>query len=65
MRLSIWELRHVGLPTFLPLCQDVTLPGLAESYYVIIPKPGPSLGDRSPGRASRSAGLSYELRNEM
>ncbi len=50
MRLSIWELRHVTLPTFLPLRQDITLPGLTESYYVIIPKPEPSLGDRSPGR---------------
>jgi len=48
--LTIWELRHVTLPTFLPLRQDVTLPGLAESYYVITPKPEPSLGDRSPGR---------------
>jgi hypothetical protein len=34
--LTIWELRHVTLPTFLPLRQDVTLPGLAESYYVCI-----------------------------
>ncbi len=58
--LTIWELRHVTLPTFLPLRQDITLPGLAESYYVIIPKPEPSLGDRSPGRASRSAGLSCQ-----
>lgn len=48
--LTVWELRHVMLPTFLPLRQDVTVPGFAESYYVIIPKPEPSLGDRSPGR---------------
>src|SRR5207302_8806761 len=48
--LTVWELRHVTLPTVLPLRQDVTLPGFAESYYVIIPKPEPSLGDRSPGR---------------
>jgi hypothetical protein len=48
--LTVWELRHVTLPTFLPLRQEIPLPGLAESYYVIIPKPEPSLGDRSPGR---------------
>ncbi len=47
---TVWELRHVTMPTFLPLHQEIPLPGLAESYYVIIPKPEPSLGDRSPGR---------------
>lgn len=48
--LTIWELRHVLLPTFLPLHQEVALPRFAESYYVIIPKPEASLGARSPGR---------------
>jgi hypothetical protein len=29
---------------------DIAPPRLAEAYYVIVPKPAPSLGDRSPGR---------------
>jgi len=48
--LTVWELRHVMLPTFLPLRQDIPVLRLAESYYLIIPKPEPSLGERSPGR---------------
>jgi hypothetical protein len=48
--LTLWELRHVMLPTVLPLHRDMALPGLAESYYVIVERPAPSLGDRSPGR---------------
>lgn len=48
--LTVWELRHVTLPTVLPLHKDMALPGLAEAYYVIVPRPAPSLGDRSPGR---------------
>jgi len=47
---TVWELRHATLPTLLPLHSDVCLPRLAEAYYIIIPKPAPSLGDRSPGR---------------
>ncbi len=47
---TVWELRHATLPTLLPLHSDVSLPRLAEAYYLIIPKPVPSLGDRSPGR---------------
>jgi hypothetical protein len=48
--LSVWELQHVQVPTLLSLHEDVPLPTLADSYYVIVPKPDPSLGDRSPGR---------------
>ena len=48
--LTVWELRHVRLPTLLPLHRDMDLPGLAESYYVIVPRSTPSRGDRSPGR---------------
>jgi len=47
---TVWELRHATLPTLLPLHSDVSLPRLAEAYYLNIPKPVPSLGDRSPGR---------------
>lgn len=48
--LSVWELRHAALPTILALRQDVAVPTLAEAYYVIVPKPTPTRGDRSPGR---------------
>ena len=48
--LSVWELQHAQLPTVFSLRQDIPPPRLAEAYYVIVPKPAPSLGDRSPGR---------------
>lgn len=48
--LSVWELQHAQLPTVFSLRQDIPQPKLAEAYYVIVPKPAPSLGDRSPGR---------------
>ena len=47
---SVWELQHAELPTVFSLRQDIPPPRLAEAYYVIVPKPAPSLGDRSPGR---------------
>jgi hypothetical protein len=48
--LSTWELRHAEIPALLPLHEDIPLPSLAEAYYLIIPKPAPSRGHRSPGR---------------
>ena len=48
--LSVWELRHATLPTVLPLRQDIAAPTLAEAYYVNVPRPAPTRGDRSPGR---------------
>jgi hypothetical protein len=48
--LSVWELRHAALPTVLPLRQEIAAPTLAEAYYVNVPKPAPTRGDRSPGR---------------
>jgi hypothetical protein len=48
--LSVWELQHAQLPTVFSLRQDIPQPWLAEAYYVLVPKPIPSLGDRSPGR---------------
>ncbi len=48
--LSTWELQHAQLPTVFSLRQDIPIPSLVEAYYVIMPKPVPSLGDRSPGR---------------
>jgi len=48
--LSVWELRHAALPTVLALRPDLAAPTLAEAYYVIVPKPAPTRGDRSPGR---------------
>jgi len=47
---SVWELRHAQLPTLYPLHDGVRLPTLAESYYMLLPKPAPSRGDHSPGR---------------
>ena len=47
---SVWDLQHVELPTVFSMRQDIPSPQLADAYYVIIPKPAPSLGDRSPGR---------------
>ncbi len=47
---SVWELRHAQLPTVFSLRQDMPPPRFAEAYYLIVPKPAPSLGDRSPGR---------------
>jgi len=47
---SVWELRHAQVPTLYQL-QDGTIgTTLAESYFVLVPRPEPSLGDRSPGR---------------
>jgi hypothetical protein len=48
--LSVWELRHAEIQALLPLHEDIPLPTLAEAYYLIIPKPAPSRGHRSPGR---------------
>lgn len=48
--LSVWELQHAELPTVFSLHQDIPQSKLAEAYYVIVPKPAPSLGDPSPGR---------------
>ncbi|HEU5227822.1 MAG TPA: hypothetical protein VFV38_41065 [Ktedonobacteraceae bacterium] len=48
--LSVWELRHAVLPAILPLRDDIAVPSLAEAYYIIVPRPLPSRGDRSPGR---------------
>jgi len=47
---SVWDLQHGELPTVFSMRQDIPPPKLADAYYVIIPKPAPSLGDRSPGR---------------
>ncbi len=47
---SVWELQHAQLPTVFSLRPDIPPPRLAEAYYVIVPKPAPSFGDRSPGR---------------
>lgn len=49
---SVWELQHVQLPALLPLQREVPVPSLAEAYYLMVPRPAPSLGDRSPGRPS-------------
>lgn len=48
--LSVWELRHAQLPNLTPLHGRIALPSLAEAYHIRIPKPEPSLGDRTSGR---------------
>jgi hypothetical protein len=50
---SAWELRHAQLPNLLRLHDGIELPTLAESYYILIPKPIPSRGDHSPGRPNK------------
>lgn len=48
--LSVQELRDARIPIIRPLRQDSPIPGLAEAYYLLLPKPPLSLGDHSPGR---------------
>ncbi len=48
--LSVWELQHARLPHISVLQAAVSPPGLAEMYFILVPKQEPSLGDRSPGR---------------
>ena len=48
--LSVWELRHARIPVVHPLRQDMPVPSFSEAYHLIVPKPSPSVGDRSPGR---------------
>src|SRR5215469_12908820 len=47
---SVWELRHAELPSVLPLHNAIPQLSLGEAYYVLVPRPSPTLGDRSPGR---------------
>jgi hypothetical protein len=47
---SVRELRQVRIPIIRPLRQDDPVPTLGEAYYLLTPKPSPSLGKRSPGR---------------
>ena len=50
--LSVWELCHAQIPTVAMLEGAITGLALAEAYYVIVPRPAPSRGDRAPGRPS-------------
>jgi hypothetical protein len=50
---SLWELKHAQLPTLLPFNESISLPTLAASYYVVLPKASPSRGRHTPGRPSR------------
>jgi len=49
---SVWELRHAQLPTLYRLSENIKLPTLAESYYILLQQSTPSRGDHSPGRPS-------------
>lgn len=55
--LSVWELQHAILPTILPLHEGISIPSLAEAYYIIVPRRAPSRGDQSPGRPDTSLGF--------
>ena len=48
--LSLWELQHAKLPVVVPLREHIPPLRLAEAYYIIVPQPKPSRGNRSPGR---------------
>ena len=48
--LSVEELRHTRIPVVHPLRQGALVPSLSEAYHLIVPKPSPSIGNRSPGR---------------
>lgn len=48
--LSVWELQHAQLPALHALRADIPVPSLAEAYYLIVPRPAPSMGDCTPGR---------------
>lgn len=49
---SLWELKHAQMPVLLPLNETITVPSLATSYYVVLPKADPSRGRHTPGRPS-------------
>jgi len=48
--LSVMELRHAQLPTIFTLQKDLPQVSLADAYYIILPRPVPTVGDRTPGR---------------
>lgn len=50
--LTVWELCHAKVPQVLALNDGSQTVSLADAYYVIVPRPAPSKGDRSPGRPS-------------
>lgn len=47
---SNWELQHVQLQSFFDLRNGKRFLPLAEVYGVVLPKPSPSIGNRTPGR---------------
>lgn len=47
---TTWELRHALVPVLFPLTQACPRSTLVESYYLIVPKPPPSIVKRNPGR---------------
>ncbi|MBW4426974.1 MAG: hypothetical protein KME50_21650 [Nostoc desertorum CM1-VF14] len=50
--LSVWELQHAEIPTVLSLQKNIIPLSLPDAYYIIVPRPKPSRGSRTPGRPS-------------
>ncbi|AUB42508.1 Site-specific recombinase XerD [Nostoc flagelliforme CCNUN1] len=50
--LSVWELQHAEIPTVLSLQKSIIPLSLPDAYYIIVPRPKPSRGSRTPGRPS-------------
>jgi hypothetical protein len=48
--MSVDELRHIRIPVVHPLHQGTLVPSLSQAYHLIVPRPSPSIGNRSPGR---------------
>lgn len=50
--LSVWELQHAEIPVVLSLQKNIIPLSLPDAYYIIVPRPKPSRGSRTPGRPS-------------
>jgi hypothetical protein len=48
--LTVQELRSAQLPNIVALRDAIPDPSLGDAYYIVIPQPPPSLGDKRPGR---------------
>lgn len=62
---SIWELRHAQLPTVSVVNSEISSVTLEEAYYLIVPRPEPSLGKLSPGRPSTRVDFIPELEDSL
>lgn len=49
---TVWELQHTQIPIVFPVHQGISVPPLAETYYLVVPMLAPSRGNHLPGRPS-------------